>query len=268
MSKVNKLMISVDVEEFDIPLEFGGQVPLREQLSVSHDGLMKVLDLFERYQVRATFFITAYWAQHYPELVRQLAARHEVASHTYYHSDFAPEHLESSRLALQDITGMPVYGFRMPRLKPVSTSALKNAGYLYDASLNPTWLPGRYNNWDKPRTPFQEDGLWVMPSSVSPLCRYPVFWLSIKNMPGFVTRHFSNTILRKDRMLASYFHPWELADLSGYTLPGYIRRVSGSKMQQRLNGFLQYLRQKGEFCTHIEWLRDRGVIDDGQVIKF
>ena len=115
MSKVNRLLISVDVEEFDIPLEFGGQVPLQEQMSVSHDGLMRVLDLFEQYQVRATFFVTAYWAQQYPELIRQLAARHEIASHTYYHSQFEPGHLESSRLALQEITGMPVYGFRMPR---------------------------------------------------------------------------------------------------------------------------------------------------------
>lgn len=256
MSKVNRLLISVDVEEFDIPLEFGGQVPPEQQMSVSYNGLMIVLDLFERYQVRATFFITAHWAQRYPELVRQLATRHEVASHAFYHSEFATAHLESSRLALQDITGKPVYGFRMPRLKPVSTTALKNAGYLYDASLNPTWLPGRYNNRDKPRTPFQDNGLWIMPSSVSPLCRYPVFWLSIKNMPGFVTRHFSNTILKKDGMLSTYFHPWELADLKDYTLPAYIRRVSGIKMQERLNSFLQYLQQKGEFCTHVEWLRE------------
>lgn len=257
MRKTNKLLISVDVEEFDIPQEFGGHVPLHEQLSVSHSGLMRVLDLFEKYQVRATFFVTAYWAQHYPELVRQLAKRHEVASHAYYHSNYEPAHLESSRLALTEITGMPVNGFRMPRLKPVSTASLLKAGYLYDASLNPTWLPGRYNNLDKPRTPFTENGLWVMPSSVSPLCRYPVFWLSIKNMPDVVTRHFSNTILRKDRMLSCYFHPWELADLHNYQLPGYIRRVSGNRMLERLNSFLQYLQQKGEFCTHIEWLREQ-----------
>lgn len=145
----------------------------------------------------------------------------------------------------------------MPRLKPVSIASLKCAGYLYDASLNPTWLPGRYNNWDKPRTPFRENDFWIIPSSVSPLCRYPVFWLSIKNMPDLVTRHFSNTILKKDRMLSCYFHPWELADLNNYTLPGYIRRVSGNKMQHRLNSFLRYLQQKGEFCTHSEWIREQ-----------
>lgn len=253
MNQEKKILISVDVEEFDIPEEFGQQVPLQEKLQVSRQGLETTLELFEKYNVRATFFITAYWAQHYPELVRKLAARHEIASHAYYHSSFSENDLESSRLALQEISGQPVRGFRMPRLKPVNLEVLQQAGYLYDASVNPTWLPGRYNNWHIPRTLYQEKDMWIIPSAVSPLCRYPVFWLSVKNMPLWVTRHFCNTILRKDDYLSFYFHPWELENLQRYTaLPGYIRNASGQHMRRKLEGFLRHLSTKGIFCPHLD----------------
>ncbi|ASZ11293.1 polysaccharide deacetylase family protein [Chitinophaga pendula] len=254
MKLTNKILISVDVEEFDIPEEFGWHVPLDQKLDVSYRGLKRTLELFDQYGVTATFFITAFWAEHYPDLVKQMAAKHEIASHAYHHSSFSESDLESSRLLLQQISGQTVTGFRMPRLRPVSLQALKQAGYTYDASLNPTWLPGRYNNRHMPRLPFKKEGLWIMPSSVSPILRYPIFWLSVKNAPLWVTSHFSKTILKKDHMLSCYFHPWELTNLEGYRLPAYIRRVSGQRMETRLKGFLQMLQSQGSFCTHRQWL--------------
>lgn len=261
MEQSNRILISVDVEEFDIPEEFGQQVTLQEKLEVSRKGLQATLALFDKYNVRATFFVTAYWAQHYPELIRQMAAKHEIASHAYYHSSFTEADLEGSRLALQEISGQPVQGFRMPRLRKVNMEALKAAGYLYDASVNPTWLPGRYNNRHLPRTLFKEQDTWIIPSSVSPWLRYPLFWLSVKNMPLWITRHFSKRILKKDTYLSFYFHPWELSDINAYGLPAYIKRVSGKRMQQKMDGFLSFLQQQGIFCTHTDLLKDRALID-------
>ncbi|MFY0253691.1 polysaccharide deacetylase family protein [Chitinophaga sp. 30R24] len=255
MKQRKRILISVDVEEFDIPEEFGQQVPLQEKLEVSRKGLQATLALFDKYNVRATFFITAYWAQHYPELIRQIALRHEIASHAFYHSSFTEADLEGSRLALQEISGQPVQGFRMPRLRKVNIQALNAAGYLYDASINPTWLPGRYNNWHVSRTLFKDNDTWIIPSSVSPVIRYPIFWLSIKNFPLWITKHFSSRILKKDDYLSFYFHPWELTDISDYALPAYIRRTSGERMIRKMEGFLQFLQHQGAFCTHADLLQ-------------
>lgn len=81
---------------------------------------------------------------------------HEVASHGYYHSDFKVEHLTQSKLALENISGTEVTGFRMARMMPVDEAEIAKAGYEYNSSINPTWLPGRYNNFDKPRTWFYD----------------------------------------------------------------------------------------------------------------
>ncbi|WP_143307693.1 polysaccharide deacetylase family protein [Chitinophaga vietnamensis] len=254
MKHDKRILISVEVEEFDIPEEFGQQVPLQEKLEISRRGLHATLELFEKHGVRATFFITAYWAQHYPELIRQVASRHEIASHAYYHNTFTPADLEGSRLVLQEISGQQIRGFRMPRLQQVNFPALHKAGYLYDASINPTWMPGRYNHFHLPRTISREENIWIIPASVSPVIRYPINWLSVKNVPLWLSRHFCKTVLRKDNYLSFYFHPWEMTDISNYALPGYIKRTSGINMERKMDCFLQFLRQQGAFCAHIDML--------------
>ena len=253
--KKKSILISVDVEEFDIPEEYGQILAPEEKLHVSYRGVLKTLALFEELNIRATFFITAFWAKQFPELVQRIAARHEIASHAFYHSTFKESDLLSARLELEHLSGQSVQGFRMPRLQPVSMNALDHAGYLYDASLNPTWLPGRYNNRHLPRTLHRNGPMWVMPSSVTPLLRIPVFWLSVKNFPLWVTRNCVNSILRKDGYFSFYFHPWELEDMSLYKLPWYVKSRSGERMYERLYGMLSGLKGKGDFISHTDYLR-------------
>ncbi|GAA2718146.1 polysaccharide deacetylase family protein [Micromonospora olivasterospora] len=52
-----------------------------------------IVDLLERQQVPATFFLTGKWVEEYPEMTRRLAAnpRFELANHTYGHLAFTPD---------------------------------------------------------------------------------------------------------------------------------------------------------------------------------
>ena len=70
----------------------------------------------------------------------------------------------------------------MPRMAKVNYQHIKDAGYLYDSSLNPTFIPGRYNHFTSPKTIFKnENDLLIVPASVTPLLRIPLFWLTFKN---------------------------------------------------------------------------------------
>ncbi len=255
---MKQILISVDVEEFDIPEEYGQQIPLEEKLRVSEAGVRKTLALFEECGVRGTFFITAFWAKHHPELVRIIAQRHEIASHAYYHDRFDNDDLLASRLELENISGHTVKGFRMPRLQPVSIEALYDAGYRYDASINPTWLPGRYDNRHISRHVHTNGPLWIMPTSVTPRMRLPVFWLSVKNMPLWFTQNCITGILAKEDYFSCYFHPWELENIGHYKLPVYVRRVHGSKLLEKMRRYLCWLGSKGKFVTHSDYLRETG----------
>jgi peptidoglycan/xylan/chitin deacetylase (PgdA/CDA1 family) len=242
-----KILISIDLEEFDLPLEYGEQIPMSEQLEVSLQGMKNLQLLLEKYQVEATIFTTAFWAIHYKEYMKKLSEKHEIASHSYWHSDFSKEFLLSSKLELEGITGKSVKGFRMPRMQSVDDELLKKAGYRYNSSMNPTYLPGKYNNFFKRKNIYVENGLIQVPASVSNFLRIPLFWLSIKLFPTFFYNYLCKSILEKHDYVLIYVHPWEFADLSKYNLPFYIKNISGKKQCDKFEAILTYLSTLGSF---------------------
>lgn len=254
------ILMSFDVEEFDIPLEYGENMEMDEQMRIGATGLDITMNLVGRSGTPSTFFTTANFASHFPNSIRSISREHEIASHTYYHSRFVKEDLASSKAALENITGREICGLRMPRMKAVTASDVADAGYRYDSSINPTWIPGRYNNLKQPRTLHQEERIIRLPSSVTPNFRIPLFWLSFKNFPySFYVKWVERT-LEKDGYVCLYFHPWEFADLSHCRVPTYIKRHSGRQLQHRFSQLLADLRQMGEFKRIDEYLVSRSKV--------
>ena len=179
----SKILLSFDVEEFDMPLEYNFNIAIETQMEIGKKGLDNLMPILNNENYTTTLFTTANFANQYPDLIKTLSDKHEIASHTFFHSNYTKDHLLSSRLRLSEITEKPITGLRMPRMRLVPMKDIQEAGYLYDASMNPTWLPGRYNNFNKPRTLYKEEGMIRIPASVSPNFRIPLFWLSFKNFP-------------------------------------------------------------------------------------
>ena len=239
------IFLSFDIEEFDAPLEYGKWLPAEEQIAVSAQGTLAVLEALARCGVPATFFCTAHFAQQQPALIRRIAQEgHEVASHGFYHASFAPGHLKASKDVLEAISGQPVHGFRMARMAAVEAREIAAAGYRYNSSLNPTFIPGRYNHFRAPRTPFMQDGLLQLPASVTPLLRIPLFWLAMHNLPFCIYKTLCRVAAKRDNYLNIYFHPWEFTRLypkEQFGLPHYIARHSGREMLNRLEKLIGYL---------------------------
>ena len=249
----NRILLSFDVEEFDLPLEHGESVTLDTQMEVSASGLKRVLELLSEHEVLATFFTTAHFATHHPQLVKYIAEIHEVASHGYFHSQFEESDLLESRMALEDVTGQSVSGFRRARMLPTDQRAITEAGYHYSSSTNPTWIPGRYNNLRAPRRPYLSDDLLNIPVSTVPVIRAPLFWLSFKIVPALILKSALSTTLRSDGHLALYFHPWEFSDLSQFQIQGFIKRRCGDTMLQCLSHYISYLDRQGDFRTYSQY---------------
>jgi Polysaccharide deacetylase len=248
MSKV--VLLSFDVEEFDVPEEYGQAVPEAVKFGVSRDGLQPVLEVLDRLQIQATFFTTAHFALHHQSLIRTIAQTHEIASHGFYHSSFEVTDLAKSKQTLEAIAQTEVTGFRMARLQKVDDYAIAGAGYAYNSSMNPTYLPGRYNNFFKTRTAHYRQSLLNIPVSVTPVARFPLFWLSFKHLPLPLYQAASRFTLCCDRYLSLYFHPWEFTDISAFQLPSYIKHRSGQPMLHRLERYLTWLKPQADFITY------------------
>lgn len=254
------VLLSFDIEEFDMPFEYDKSISFEEQMQISIQGTTAILDLLEKHHIKATFFSTVTFALNAPDIMKRIVEQgHEVASHSYFHSNFEIKHLKESKDKLEELTQTEVVGYRMPRMFPVDEKEIFNAGYLYNSSINPTYLPGRYNHFDKPRTYFKQEQVWQIPASVSPLVRFPLFWLSFHNLPLWLYKFLAKITLKKDSYLNVYFHPWEFTDLNKpekFNFPGYVSKNSGDKMIERFDAFITWMKEKRyTFGTFKEFLK-------------
>ena len=115
---------------------------------VLEEGMPKLLELYEVYNIKSTFFFTWYIAKKFPDVVKMIIPfGHEVASHGKSHLrengfDVMPferqkRHLEESKKLLEDISGQEVISFRAPalRVNNDTAQALIEAGYKIDSSI-------------------------------------------------------------------------------------------------------------------------------------
>ena len=252
------ILLTFDVEEFDIPQDYEFDIDLDDQLRIGHKGLINVMELLADYpNVRATFFTTAVFAKRFPDTIRFLSTKHEIASHTYSNSSQHTGDLLLSRLILEQIIGKPVCGIRMPQMQSVDADELKNAGYSYDSSVHPTWIPGKYNNLNKPVGPYYERGILRIPASVSGVFRIPLFWLCFKNLPLFIYECLAYVPLRKHGFLNVYFHPWEFEDISSYPIPRYVKVGSPHELLKKLGQFLKNASKRATFITMSDFISMR-----------
>lgn len=254
------ILLSFDTEEFDVPRESGVDFTLEEGMEVSRAGTAAILDTLKANGVRATFFCTVNFARNAPELMRRIVEEgHEVASHGVDHWQPKPEDVITSRASLRELTGQEVLGYRQPRMFAVSDADIAAAGYIYNSSLNPCFIPGHYNNLGKPRTCFMRDGVLQIPTAVTPRVRFPLFWLALHNIPLWLYKFLARRTFRHDGYFATYFHPWEFFPLGEHPefKVGFIsRNRAGSKMTARLDAVIKMFRQMGApFGTFGEFAR-------------
>lgn len=116
---------------------------------VLNQGMPRLLDLYDKYGVKATFFYTGHIAKLYPEVVKMAYERgHEVGSHGLTHEVdkafdvLSPEeqlsHLRQSKQILEDIIGEEVVSFRAPaaRVDESFPQIMREAGFKVDSSVS------------------------------------------------------------------------------------------------------------------------------------
>ena len=86
------------------------------------DKTMKILDLLDEYNAKATFFLVGIWVDKYPELVKAIAERgHEIGNHSDSHAHFTQisesqirQELDGCSDKIEALTGVRPTLFRPP----------------------------------------------------------------------------------------------------------------------------------------------------------
>jgi peptidoglycan/xylan/chitin deacetylase (PgdA/CDA1 family) len=256
------ILLSFDTEEFDVPKEHGVEFSLKAGMEVSVYGTNKILDVLKENDVHATFFCTGNFAENAPDVIQRIMNEgHEVACHGVDHWDPKADDVFRSKEIIERISGRKVKGYRQPRMFPVSDADIEKAGFEYNSSLNPACIPGRYIHLTTPRTFFMCGKVMEIPASVTPLIRFPLFWLALHNLPESLYYWMTGRVLKHDGYFVTYFHPWEFYELKEhpeFKMPFIIKNHSGHQMAERLNRFIKHLKGKDEkFITFSEFVEKK-----------
>jgi polysaccharide deacetylase family protein (PEP-CTERM system associated) len=190
----------------------------------------RILELLDRHDVKATFFVLGWVADRYPRLIQEIrACGHECGCHSYWHQlvygqspDEFRQDLRRCRDVLQDTIGTRVTAYRAPSFSITKESLwaleiLVEEGFRIDSSI----FPIRRRLYGIPEadiTPHQIDtpsgALWECPPSVMQFVRFriPVSgggYFRLYPFP-FTCWCLSQINGRRKSPVVFYMHPWEL----------------------------------------------------------
>jgi len=222
----------IDVEYWHSPELLRGHV-IGKKPDQIRQSLGPILELLDRYKLRATFAILGIVAEDHPELVREIYDMgHEIASHSWSHRtlyDLGKDNFEceikKSIGLISSITGERPIGFRAPSFSINESTkwafeVLEDYRFKYDASIFPikTMLYGVPNAPVQIYHPSHEDITKNDPNGK--IIEFPMTVLKyggkIPISGGFYLRalpfwflKFGIKKVNEERPAIIYVHPWE-----------------------------------------------------------
>ena len=282
--------MSIDVEDYFHVSVFDGIVPRStwgDMESRVSRNTNRLLDIFDEFSVRSTFFVLGWVAERHPQLVRNISERgHEIASHGYAHrlvydqtAAAFREDVRRAKQVIEDAAGRSVGGYRAPSysITPRSLWALDvliEEGYRYDASIFPI-RHDRYGIPVSPREPFyverERGALMEVPGST---IRFGPMNLPVAGggyfriLPYRWTRWGIARLNQVERRAAVfYLHPWEIDPDQPRLRAGWLGSFRHYRNLGKTESRLRALLTEFSFGTVAALLRTRGhVTATGEIV--
>ncbi len=257
--------LTVDVEEYFHPSEVQAFVPQERWASFPSrvdDQVQRILEMFDRNSVKATFFVLGWVAERRPATIRAIAAAgHEIGCHSYAHQlvyrqdavTFRQDTIRAVRV-IEDSCGVTPRVYRAPSYSITSKSlwaleVLVECGFTHDSSIYPIahdryGIPGSNRHahiLQTPSGPIHELPIATVKLSASQVA--PIGGGGyLRLLPYRYTAAGIRRVNRDERQpVCLYFHPWEIDAGQPRLADGLIARLrtySGLNGMQRKLGRL------------------------------
>jgi len=276
--------LTVDVEDYFQVSAFADTIspsewdkqPLRVE-----QNTQKLLDLFDEYNIKATFFVLGWVAERKEPLIREIAARgHEVACHGYSHQlvynqtpEVFREETERSKKILEDIIQQPVLGYRAASYSITEKSKwaldiLAESGFVYDSSIFPVHHD-RYGMPDSPKFPYKlktpaGHSIIEFPLSTAKIINYrlPIAGGGYFRLyPYWLSRMGLKQISRQSKPFIFYLHPWEVDPGQPRIEASWFSRFRHYNNLDKCEARLRKLIADFEFGTTEKVLNNLGLLD-------
>ena len=144
--------VSIDVEP-----DFGQKESFK-----GVENLENILDIFKKYNISATLFITGEVFKKYPDLVKKWSQTNEIGCHNFTHTTLEKLNLSQREKELNDffkiyssLFGQNPLGFRAPRfvIDGTQLELLEKYDFFYDSSVLANYIPFKGYQGFKGRAP-------------------------------------------------------------------------------------------------------------------
>lgn len=232
--------LSVDVEDYWAILQRDWlNVPDAKPAEAVVRNTRWFLETFNKFNVKATFFILGEIAQSFPQLIKEISnEKHEIAVHGFYHrqifkltrEDFKKEISDAKKL-LEELSGQIVLGHRAPAFSinkdtQWALEVLAELGFKYDSSISP--MQGKRYGWPG----FKKEIHKISLTNGQSIIEVPMSTISLGikelGIGGGYLRHFpyiytkfAISRIQKNRPAVLYMHPYEI-DTQNIELPFHI----------------------------------------------
>ena len=197
--RVSKYPIALSFDlEFWWCSEFLNDIQLINPQPIIPDATTMVLDILDKYQQKATFFVLGEVAEKFPETIENIRQKgHEIAAHGYRHknvfsltpSEFE-EDLKKVTNILSSLTSEPPIGYRAPNFSLSQSTnwlykILSEHGYTYSSSVFP-FKTKLYGFPDAPLAPYSPSAEDILqPDPEGTFIEFPAAVLKFpgKNIP-------------------------------------------------------------------------------------
>ncbi len=266
-----KTVFSIDVEEWFHLLDtdaFEDITKWDSYPSRVEETFVELLNILDRYNVKATCFFLGWIAEKYPGLVKLADSKgHEIAVHGYYHRNICNQtyyefydEISKAKKLIENIIEKPVYGFRAPTFSIKKENlwayeVLMDLGFTYSSSVNPS----QFKDFGyKPKTiQFNNMEITEIPM---PMLRFPFTYLScfgggyFRLFPLF-WYDFTKKFIR-DCPLTFYIHPRDIDKLHPKIEVSLLRKFKSLVNIKRTRKKIEKLLNNNEFVTLISILEE------------
>jgi polysaccharide deacetylase family protein (PEP-CTERM system associated) len=235
---------------------------------------LRVLDLLDRFKIKATFFVVGWLAEEFGELIKAVADRgHEIASQGYFNRSIRQmsrhefqEDILRAREVLEKVSQTKVLGYRVAHelFLPSDLWALEvlaQQGYVYDSSVSLLFRRYAHEPWRRfvHKVKFGEKQLWEFPlSSVN------LFGWDLPIAGGNYFRQFPHALMKRgveywhrkySAPYVMYFHVWEInPELPRVNTDSLISRIRHYRNLDKMERMLEYYFKQYSFTSVAHYL--------------
>lgn len=281
-SGTNKHLLTVLVEDYFHVGAFEKLIQQRNWRNFEpryEQNTLKTLDLLDKLETKATFFVLGWIAEQNPRLIKEIVSRgHEIASRGFYHRSLSQltteeirEDLRKTNRVLEDAGGQKIIGYRSAEKLSYEKDErileiLADEGFAYDASFVPSKSDEKAKRFTHQ---VHKDGkaIWEFPYStrnlglgLMPISGGNYF----RQIPYTLMRHAVRDWTRRyDEPFVFYFHVWELdPEQPIISAASHYNRIRHYRKLDKMEWIIKENLKLYDFCDIAEFL---GLKDSLQV---